>query len=44
MLTETELAGLVAEAMGSGAAVRLVQNSPDGRRNTSPRRGLSTAV
>ena len=31
MLTETELAGLVAEAMGSGAAVRLVQNSPDGQ-------------
>ena len=31
MLTETELAGLMAEAMGSGAAVRLVQNSPDGQ-------------
>ena len=31
MLTETELAGLVGEAMGSGAAVRLVQNSPDGQ-------------
>ena len=31
ILTETELAGLVAEAMGSGAAVRLVQNSPDGQ-------------
>ena len=31
VLTETELAGLVAEAMGSGAAVRLVQNSPDGQ-------------
>ena len=31
MLTETELAGLVAEAMASGAAVRLVQNSPDGQ-------------
>ena len=31
MLTTTELAGLVAEAMGSGAAVRLVQNSPDGQ-------------
>ena len=31
MLTKTELAGLVAEAMGSGAAVRLVQNSPDGQ-------------
>ena len=30
-LTKTELAGLVAEAMGSGAAVRLVQNSPDGQ-------------
>ena len=27
-LTKTELAGLVSEAMGSGAAVRLVQNSP----------------
>ena len=31
VLTETELAGLVGEAMGSGAAVRLVQNSPDGQ-------------
>ena len=31
MLTETELAGLVGEAMGSGGAVRLVQNSPDGQ-------------
>ena len=31
VLTKTELAGLVAEAMGSGAAVRLVQNSPDGQ-------------
>ena len=31
MLTETELAGLVAEAMASGAALRLVQNSPDGQ-------------
>ena len=31
MLTETELAGLMGEAMGSGAAVRLVQNSPDGQ-------------
>ena len=31
MLTETELAGLVGEAMGSGYAVRLVQNSPDGQ-------------
>ena len=31
MLTKTELAGLMAEAMGSGAAVRLVQNSPDGQ-------------
>ena len=31
VLTETELAGLVAEAMGSGAALRLVQNSPDGQ-------------
>ena len=30
-LTKTELAGLVSEAMGSGAAVRLVQNSPDGQ-------------
>ena len=30
-LTTTELAGLVAAAMGSGAAVRLVQNSPDGQ-------------
>ena len=29
MLTKTELAALVSEAMGSGAAVRLVQNSPD---------------
>ena len=28
-LTKTELAALVSEAMGSGAAVRLVQNSPD---------------
>ena len=31
VLTTTELAGLVAEAMGSGGAVRLVQNSPDGQ-------------
>ena len=31
VLTKTELAGLVSEAMGSGAAVRLVQNSPDGQ-------------
>ena len=31
VLTETELAGLVAEAMASGAALRLVQNSPDGQ-------------
>ena len=30
-LTKTELAGLVGEAMGSGGAVRLVQNSPDGQ-------------
>ena len=30
-LTKTELAGLVSEAMASGAAVRLVQNSPDGQ-------------
>ena len=30
-LTKTELAGLVSEAMGSGAAARLVQNSPDGQ-------------
>ena len=30
-LTKTELAALVSEAMGSGAAVRLVQNSPDGQ-------------
>ena len=31
VLTETELAGLVAEAMESGGVVRLVQNSPDGQ-------------
>ena len=31
VLTTTELAGLVAEAMGSGGAARLVQNSPDGQ-------------
>ena len=30
-LTKTELAALVSEAMESGAAVRLVQNSPDGQ-------------
>ena len=30
-LTKTELAGLVSEAMASGGAVRLVQNSPDGQ-------------
>ena len=31
MLTKTELAGLVSEAMESGWVVRLVQNSPDGQ-------------
>ena len=31
VLTTTELAGLVAEAMASGAPARLVQNSPDGQ-------------
>ena len=31
VLTTTELAALVSEAMGSGGAVRLVQNSPDGQ-------------
>ena len=31
VLTTTELAGLVSEAMASGGAVRLVQNSPDGQ-------------